>query len=44
MIEVYKILSGKYDSSVAPVLITNDSVTKGNTVNINCLNIVFVMT
>ena len=30
MIEVYKILSGKYDSDVAPVLITNDSVTRGN--------------
>jgi len=30
MIEVYKILSGKYDSNVAPVLITNDSVTRGN--------------
>ena len=24
------ILSGKYDSNVAPVLITNDSVTRGN--------------
>jgi len=30
MIEVYKILSGKYDSYVAPVLITNDTVTRGN--------------
>jgi len=29
MIEVYKILSGKYDSAVAPVLITNDTVTRG---------------
>ena len=41
MIEVYKILSGKYDSDVAPVLITNDSVTRGNKYK---LSIVFVMT
>jgi len=31
MIQVYKILSGKYDTTVAPILTVSDtSVTRGN--------------
>jgi len=38
MVEVYKILHSVYESSVAPVLLCNKLVTKGNKYKLHCFH------